>query len=346
MPNSTTAYWKAIMDSSQALNTLEQRSYSAPSERLRSARFLAQNATKADRSRIQRIRETEHNSWIQKALDRAILRTEPCNSDAAVAEVIEEEESHIDRLFCDDVYAQATEETSAMFLHELRPLVGILELDANSEIDCYICSNTKVAVTRIQSFLDVIDMLRHASAAPIIKDFDLTDLVVRVSELESRRYLVASENLSEEENVQENPDGCMEQFSKSKGIGLTLARREPVFSSGAPKLVELALGNALRNAFEATLEVKDDSRGDIVLNWGNTDIDSWIVVLDEGCGLPTGLNRLREPGISTKSKEQSNFGMGLPIAERALHSINGTITLTPRAEVGVSCEIRWPQRRK
>ena len=334
------------MDSSQALNILEQRTGSAPSERLRSARFLAQNATEADRSRIQRIRETEHNSWIQKALDKAIRRTELCNSLAAVAEVVEEEESHIDRRFCDDVYAQATEETSAMFLHELRPLVGILELDANTEINSYACSSTKVSVTRIQSFLDVIDMLRHASAAPIIKDFDLTDLVVRVSELESRRYLVASGSLSEEENVHQNPAGYIEQFSNSTGIRLTLARREPVFSSGAPKLVELALGNALRNAFEATLEVQDESHGDIVLNWGNTDIDSWIVVLDEGSGLPAGLNRLKDPGTSTKSKEESNFGMGLPIAERALHSIDGTIELTPRAEVGVSCEIRWPQRSK
>ncbi len=332
------------MDSEQALNTLEQLPSSVPSARLRSARFLARNATEADRGRILRIREAEHNSWIQKALDKAIRRPEECKSMVLTAEEGEKEETPSDRQFYEDVYARATEESSAMFLHELRPLVGFLEVDANTEINCYACSNTRVSVARIRSFLDAIDMLRNASAAPIIRDFDLTDLVVRVSEVESRRNLVASGILSKEEDGPQIPVGYIEQFSESTGIGLTLTRREPVLSSGAPKLVELALGNALRNAIEAIFAVQDENHGDIVLNWGKTDVDSWIVVLDEGCGLPAGFNRLMEPRISTKSNDQGNFGMGLPIAQKALHSINGEITLTPRADVGVRCEIRWPQR--
>ena len=332
------------MDSEQALNTLEQLPSSVPSERLRSARFLARNSTEADRGRILRIREAEHNSWIRKALDKAIRRTEECKAKVLIAEEGEKEETPFDRQFYEDVYAQATEESSKMFLHELRPLVGFLEVDANTEINCYACSNTRVSVARIRSFLDAIDMLRNASAAPIIKDFDLTDLVVRVSEVEARRNLVASGILSEEEDGSQIPGGYIEQFSKSTGIGLNLSRKEPVPSSGAPKLVELALGNALRNAIEAILAVQDESHCDIVLNWGITDVDSWIVVLDQGCGIPAGSNRLMEPGISTKPKGQSNFGLGLTIAQKALHSINGTIELTPQPGVGVRCEIRWPQR--
>lgn len=332
------------MDCNRALSTLEQGHNLVPSARLRSARFLALNATKADLSRIQRIREAEHNSWVQKALDRAVKRIEVCDSTAVVAEVSEEEETHFGSHFYEDLYVKATEETSAMFLHELGPLVGCLEVDANSEIDCYTCSNTRASVSRIKSFLKVIDMLRLASTAPTIVDFDLTDVVVRVSEEESRRYLFASGMMSELEDGHQIPVDCIRHFSDKTGMGLTLARREPVLCSGAPDLIALALGNALRNAIEAVYAVQDDIYGGIVLNWGATDVDSWVVVLDEGCGLPAGFNRLMEPGISTKPKGQINFGMGLTIAQRALHSINGTIKLTPQAEGGVSCEMRWPQR--
>ena len=67
------------------------------------------------------------------------------------------------------------------------------------------------------------------------------------------------------------------------------------------------------------------------------------MVLDEGCGLPTGLDRLTAPGTSTKSKDQGHLGMGLPIAQRAIESMQGSFRLTPRSGAGASCEIRWPR---
>ena len=201
------------MDSQQALNILEHSPSLAPSKRLRSARVLARHATKADLARILRIREAEHNSWVQKALDKAIRRTEERSSNDVVVEVEEERETNFSRHISEDVYAQATEECSKLFLHELRPLVGILEADANTEINCYASSSTRVSVARIQSFLCAIDMLRYASSAPIIKEFDLTDLVVRVSESESKRVLVASGGSPEEKDGSQSPADYIEQFS-------------------------------------------------------------------------------------------------------------------------------------
>ncbi|MXZ01059.1 sensor histidine kinase, partial [Candidatus Poribacteria bacterium] len=262
-----------------------------------------------------------------------------------IAEKEETEESVSDRLFYEAVYARATEENTKIFLHEFRLLVGFLEVDANREIDCYACSNTRASVARIQSFLEAFDMLSIASQAPITKDFDLTDLVVQVSELESRRNLATSGIPPKEGDGRQIPGSYAEPFFESTGIRLTLSRREPVFCSGAPNLIKLALGNALRNAVEATLAVQDNRNGEIVLTWGITDIDNWIVVLDEGCGLPAGSNRLMEIGVSTKNKRDGNFGMGLAIARNALRSIDGTIELTPQPGLGVRCEIRWPQRR-
>lgn len=334
------------MDREKALITLEQSPPLLPSQRLRIARFLAQNATDADRGRIIRIRQTEYDSWVQKALDKAISRTEARKPKDSTTDEEEKEDDPSSRQLYEDIYAQATRDCSAMFLHELRPLVGFLEADAIDEVNCYNCSNTKKSVMRILSCLDTIDMLRNASMTPSIRDFDLTDLVSQVSEVETRRSLVVSGILSEEENDFRILDDHIRQFFESTGTEIILTRREPVLCSGAPKLIELAVGNAIRNAIEAVLAVRDKDHCEIVLNWGVTDVDNWVAVLDEGGGLPEGFNHLMEPGVSTKSKEDSNFGMGLTIAQRALRSINGTIRLAPRPTVGTLCEIRWPQKEK
>ena len=67
--------------------------------------------------------------------------------------------------------------------------------------------------------------------------------------------------------------------------------------------------------------------------------------MDLECGLPTGADRITEPGTSTKSKNQGHLGMGLPIAQRAIESTRGSFWITPRSGPGVSCEIRWPRER-
>ena len=163
------------MDNEQALAAFERILASTSSERLRAARFLAQNATKAHRARLSKIREAEPNSWIRRALEQALRRS--------------------------------------------------------------------------------------GKGSSIAKNLAVEE--VRETPLDTRLY--------------------------------------------------------------------------------ETDTDSWIVVLDEGCGLPPGSDRLTEPGTSTKSKSQGHLGMGLPIAQRAIESTQGSIRLTPRSGAGVSCEIRWPR---
>lgn len=332
------------MDRESAFNSLEQSPPLLPSERLRNARYLARNATDADWIRIIRIREAEYDFWVQKALDKAIAKAEVRQPKDMTTEEEEKKESLSYEQFYEDVYTQATEDCYGMFLHELRPIVGSLEAYAKTEVNCYRCSKTRDSIKRILSYLDAIDMLRDASTALTIRDFDLTDLVSQVSEVEARRNLVVSGILPEEETDSRILDDHIKQLFESTGIEIILARREPVHCSGAPKLIELALGNAIRNAIEAVLAVQGENHCEIVLNWGVTDVDSWVVVLDEGGGLPEGSDLLMKPGVSTKPKGQYNLGMGLAIAQRAIRSAKGTIKLTPRSNVGTSCEIRWPHK--
>ena len=332
------------MDNDQALASLERRPALTPGDRLRAARFLARNATHSHRLRLSKIREAENNAWVRHALNQALRRLErgtaavTPNTDEQTPEALVQN-THLE----EELRAQAIQETTALFLHELRPMVGLLHDTAASEMENYTHSATKASVGRIQSFLEAIEQLREASVSASFQEFDLTDLIVRAVEEESTLSRVtfdvplelqtADSALSETESAQQR-----------RAIGLMLARRDPVVTTGDPVLVGLALANALRNAVEASLVLPQNEQGDVVLNWGITDTDSWIAVLDEGCGLPAGWDRLTKPGITTKPKTQGHLGMGLPIAQQAMESMRGSFKLAPRSGRGVSCEIRWPRR--
>lgn len=327
------------MNKEEALAALERTPVPTSSERLRAARFLARTVTNTDQDRLAKIRKAERNSWVRQALDQALQRAGRCSPADAVATP---EETPLDTHLYEEIRAQAIEETSAMFLHELRPLVGLLNAAADAEIGHYASSRTKTFVGRVQSFLYAIDRLREASAAPAIQEFDLTDLVGRVAANEAAQGRATLDSLKEETEEVTGLDGDAERIPQQTSIKMMLDRRDSVITTGDPTLVEMAVANALRNAIEAVLEVQEDDRGDVILNWGVTDTDSWVVVLDEGCGLPSGWDRITEPGISTKSKSQGHLGMGLPIAQRSIQSMQGEIRLAPQAGAGVSCEIRWP----
>ena len=335
------------VDNEQALAAFENTRASTSSDRLRAARFLAQNATNAHRSRLSKIRETERNSWVCQALDQALKRLGMGKSAASTVALMEEGEApSLDTPFYEELRGQAIEETSAFFLHELRPLVGFLEGAAATEIEHYACSKTKTSIGRVQSFLEAADRLRKASTAPALQEFDLTDLVVSVAISEATQGRATLPDLQEEAheaNGEAFQDNDAELVPEQPVAKLSLARRDPVITTGDPTMVEMAVANALRNAIESVFEVGEANRAEVIINWGLTDTDSWIAVLDRGRGLPMGWERLTQPGVSTKSKSQGHLGMGLPIAQRAIESMRGTVQLTPRDGGGASCEIRWPR---
>ena len=331
------------MDNDQALFAFQRIPASTSSERLRAARFLVQNATNAHRIQLSKIREAEPNSWVRRALEQALQRLDKSSASPRASAVEEVREAPLDARLHEELHAQAIEETSALFLHELRPLVGLLDEAADGEIDRYACSRTKALVGRVKSFLNAIETLRKASAAPVAQEFDLTDLVARIAADEVSQGRATLESLAGELDGDADGDDDAEGSPQFTLIKLSLARQDPIITTGDPTLVEMSVANALRNAIEAVMNSYEDDQSDVILNWGATDTDNWIVVLDKGCGLPSGWDRLKEPGTSTK-KSQGHLGMGLPIAQRAIESMQGSIRLTPRDGGGVQCEIRWPKR--
>lgn len=333
----------AKVNDEQALAAFESKYGSTTSERLRAARFLAENSKLEHQDHLSAIMANESNPWVRQALNQALARSKTPGAVLPVSAEQDVFETHIpDERLNEELRALAIEHNSAVFLHQLRPLVGLLELAANDEIECYASSETKNSIDKIRSSLDAIERLRKASEAPVTTEFDLTDLVVKVAQDEATIWRAVLDGPNESADETAGIDDGTDQSTSRKIINLSLPRREPVVTTGDPALIELVVKNALTNAVEAVMAVQDSRRNEVILNWGVTDKDNWIVILDEGCGLPEGKDRLAQPGTSTK-KGQDNLGMGLPIALQAMENMAGTLTLAPRSVAGVSCMIRWPR---
>lgn len=292
------------MDREQALANLGSE---ATIQRLRAARVLEQQAKPQDAEALRAARDAEPDVLVRRVLDRAHALATSSGATSAEAVILVPSDPDLA-----DLYGKAVEDVGRFFLHEIRPLVGALELALVQEQGLEYEGPLLEAIERLKGFLEAVQVLRDASAVPVHEEFDLTDFVLAT----------ASE----------------EGFTEPRVL---LARNDPVIVRGDRNLLRLALINALRNARDAVADVPDESNG-ITVNWGSTDRDAWIVVLDRGAGLPDAYEDLKLPGMTTKSKA-SHDGMGLTIADRAMVSMQGTLTLSPRRERGTACEVRWPQ---
>jgi signal transduction histidine kinase len=280
-----------------------------PSERLQMARDVGLSGDASLLGRIQQWRATEKDSWVRRALDSSIDQLRRSGVPALAPTIWSAGASQLE---VDDIRATATQNISRTLIHEARPLVTDIIFAARQEITTdYKASATAAAVNRLNEFLDTILLLNDASKSPEFIEVDLAELVAE--HIRSKKY-----------------DSRLVQAT----------RQDPVVVLGDAGLVRLLLDNAIRNALEAS----EDDPLPVVVNCGGTGNEAWIVVLDEGRGLPKDFPNAFEPGTTTKSKDH-HFGMGLAIADQAARSLGGTIRLLPRESRGTSCEIRWRQER-
>lgn len=278
-----------------------------PSERLRGARLAKTAEVGRQRlAELRRLRAVENDTFVIAALDRAVAHIEASGGNS------EHGESWIttaDLSDLNDVRAEAIQTVTQTVLHEIKPLVAEVFRAARDELaDEFAESTTSSSIDRLRAFLDVVKRLWEASASPQTVEFDVSDLIAR------------------------------EIAASGVGAETVIATRvDPVVVSGDPDLLRLALQNVLRNAVEASV----DCAAPVVVNCDTNDHHAWIVVLDEGVGLPDASEKVWEPGVTRKSKEE-HFGWGLSITQRAVHSMGGTVRLAPREYGGTACEIRWP----
>lgn len=276
-------------------------------ERLAAAREFGRAGDAGDVARLLQRRSIERDSWVLRALDHSIasLRRKGVVATTAIWE------SPVVATEIDELRAAVTQRVSRTLIHETRPLVtDIIWAGRDALEEGFPKSPLEKAIFRLNEFLDVLHLLSDASKTPTFEETDLAALIL--DHLQDKGYA--------NEQVQ-------------------AVRQDPVIVLGDTRLIRLALDNVLRNALEATV----GGSKPVVINCGSSRGEAWIVVLDEGEGLPDDFPNAFDPGTTTKRKDQ-HFGLGLAIADQAVQSLGGGLRLSPREGPGTSCEIRWRER--
>jgi signal transduction histidine kinase len=289
------------------------------SERLYAARYFADCGTLSELQALRVALAKENVTWIENALRRAIFRLEPDGSNLEPSQIPGPSSDLVEN-FPDQMFAEALETTTKQVLHEIEPLIGGLRLAAAREIDNFESSKTCEKLDRLSRFMAALSRLREAASSPEMQEFHLDGVALDC---------IAAVR---EETMEERIPPVLFKI-------LEVGKR-PCVAYGDPGLLSLALRNGIKNAVESIMALGDGGKHDVIVSWGETEKNYWVSVLDDGVGFIGNTLKVFEMGKTTKS---DHLGMGLTISKRAIASLGGDITLTPR-ERGVRFELSWPKR--
>lgn len=246
----------------------------------------------------------EHVYWVKAALTTALtgLGVAPQSSDARGPKELE--------LASSDLPPHVVNEAARLLLHELRAPIGRVDAYASIEVRDFAESSTQRELQLLKLKLQAIDKLGQATSPPGAAEFDLGDLLARLS------------------------------TSHGTDVVDVLPRGpKPLVVISDESLVELIVSNALRNAIEASTTNHDaTNHGTVVLSWGVTEKDTYIRIVDDGPGLAGPVEQLAKWGRTTK---KAGHGYGLATAIAAARSLGGHIELSNTEVGGARFEFRW-----
>lgn len=279
-----------------------------PRERLDAARHLAEHADTKQIGLIEGALAVETVAWVTSALKRALQRARPTDSAASGPERVELSADQTAQ-----IYSDALETTAKQIIHEIEPILGALRLSAETEMANFDGSDTKRGLERMEALVTGLARLRQAASAPRLEEFALDQCIFTWIAEEVRQKPVSVLRAGPQETVVE----------------------------GDKSLACLAFVNGLRNAIDATLvlPLEGERYPEITVNWGATDVDIWVSIVDAGVGFRGSLSRAFEIGSTTKA---GHLGMGLATAQQAMTSLGGSVRLIP-GERGMRFEMRWPK---
>ena len=273
-------------------------------------RFLAMRsferlATSSDVDYLLRLQTVETDIYLKKRIQRLIVLL-------GAQKPIEIQE---DELIAPEVRqrlrAEAIEWVAGLLLHEIGSKLGLLASTVSLEVPSYPNSVTKKRVEQLQGTFDGIEELKKATAVPSPAEMDLAEFIRTLVELETN----------------------------GKDIEVSLVGRTPMIIFCDRGLLGLALSNGIKNAVEASLSVATETRKALLaVRWEQTDIDTWISVIDNGPGLSSNIARSFTLGESSKA---GHLGFGLGIAKQAIETLNGSVELLNSGAGGASYVLRW-----
>lgn len=294
------------MNRDEALEMLVSPSAHA---RGQAARALGEVGAAADLTEIRKSLRRESVSYVQYALQDTIKQL--TNKIAPPAAEIDDT-ADVPLEVRQQIYGQAVEWVTGFLLHEIASPVGLATLSAKREIgESWETSGTRRHLETIHRVFAAIEMLKNAAGVPRPQEFDLAALL--------------------QEFIETEVTDAQPWISP---IG-----PKPFILKGDPALIRMAVSNGIRNAVEAVRATgADPAEHAVVINWGTTEVDYWVSVLDRGVGIAGPVESAFEIGRSTK---QNHSGFGLAIARQAINTLTGTVGLEPAREGGAVYTARW-----
>ncbi|MDM8083316.1 GHKL domain-containing protein [Cellulomonas cellasea] len=174
--------------------------------------------------------------------------------------------------------------------HELEPGIGWLALAASDEIGEFETSETRAAIDGMAKRLDSVEALVRASAPPRYEPLSLSEALheaIQISRVPTSRVAVDA--------GRGGPDGIMSD----------------------PNLLRLLLSNAIRNGYEAVLEVAGDNNPQVYVASGVTPQAFWVNISNRFSGAEFSLDEVSGRGVSAKIGHQGQgFGIMRIVAAR------------------------------
>jgi signal transduction histidine kinase len=279
--------------------------------RFMAAHELSKVANQEDLPLLLRARQLEHDAYVLKRIEAAIAMSGSIESNSELEAFVNDVE---DDDLSVSARARATEWIAGLLLHEIGSKLGLVALAASNEVPLYETSDTNRHIKNLQAIFDAIGQLKSATIQPRLEQFDLFELIEEVV--------------------------CLEKEGKIDDVSLVGIR--PLVITGCRHLVRLALCNGIRNAIEAVGgQAQGEETGNeplVLVNWGITDKENWISIIDHGPGLAGSPHSSFEIGKTTKG---DHTGFGLAIAKQALETIGGEVSLNASSGGGAKYEMRW-----
>ncbi len=262
----------------------------------------------SQRAELLTLRASEPDAWVRRGMDRSLAMNQPVPlepTDTASYSLVDPEAAR-------EIREQARVEIAELLVHEIRHAVLDIELAAEAEIDDYRQSETRRRLDRFRGLTAALSQLADSSKGARLVETSLAEVV---------------------------SEAC-------RGLGETLWPPDLIGPPGIvvmadPGLLSLAVANCVRNALDATLAAAHNA-DPVIVTWGKTDRDAWVVILDDGVGLAADSETLFQPHHTTKGGS-GHAGLGLTIARNSLSAMGGEVFLEPRQPRGASCELRWPR---
>lgn len=283
-----------------------------PLKRFDAARALAEKGHAEDVAELLVAKSLEADAMVLGWLEQAIFR---CRERELVAA------PNSATVFDPVAYRKAVEWVTGVFVHEIGNKFGLAEYFAGEEIADYLNSRTRSRMSDLSATLAAIEDLQRATKSMSQEEFDLGAFV-------------------DQTIFDEQFDGVVE---------LLAVGHRPMLVFGVPRLLKLALRNGIRNAVEASKQIEAAyqvrdidpevrERRRVVVNWGVTDSECFVSVIDSGVGLPKTEGSWFDLGATTK---RGHSGFGLAIARQAMETMDGTVELGPSNGGGAKFLITW-----